>query len=68
MSIEEFTVPGEDNSKKGGKKARKKKGLVIVNTGHGKGKTTAARGVMMRAWGRGMRVCMIQLESSFFGK
>ncbi len=37
-----------------------KKGLVIVNTGHGKGKTTAAMGVMFRAWGRGMRVCVIQ--------
>ena len=71
MSIEEFTVPGENNSKKGGKKARTKKGLVIVNTGHGKGKTTAALGVMMRAWGRGMRVCMIQFikaEKARFGE
>ncbi len=41
--------------------ARKhKKGLVIVNTGHGKGKSTAAFGLMTRAWGRGMRVCVIQ--------
>ncbi len=37
-----------------------KKGLVIVNTGIGKGKTTAALGVLMRAWGRGMRVGMLQ--------
>lgn len=37
-----------------------KKGLVIVNTGDGKGKTTAALGVLLRAWGRGLRVCMIQ--------
>ncbi len=36
------------------------KGLVIVNTGNGKGKTTAALGVIFRAWGRGMRVCMLQ--------
>lgn len=35
-------------------------GLVLVNTGDGKGKTTAAIGVLFRAWGRGMRVCMIQ--------
>ncbi len=35
-------------------------GLVVVNTGDGKGKTTAALGVLLRAWGRGMRVCMIQ--------
>jgi cob(I)alamin adenosyltransferase len=36
------------------------KGLVMINTGNGKGKTTAALGVMVRAWGRGMRVCMLQ--------
>ncbi|MSP79299.1 MAG: hypothetical protein EXR67_07115 [Dehalococcoidia bacterium] len=37
-----------------------KKGLVVVNTGNGKGKTTAALGVLMRAWGRDMRVVMLQ--------
>jgi len=37
-----------------------KKGLVIVNTGNGKGKTTAALGIVMRAWGRGLRVGVIQ--------
>jgi cob(I)alamin adenosyltransferase len=37
-----------------------KKGLVIVNTGHGKGKTTAALGMLMRAWGRNMRTGGIQ--------
>ena len=37
-----------------------KKGLVIVNTGNGKGKTTAALGVLFRAWGRDMRVGGIQ--------
>ncbi len=35
-------------------------GLVIVNTGNGKGKTTAALGVLLRAWGRGMDVRMFQ--------
>ncbi len=39
---------------------RIKKGLVIVNTGDGKGKTSAALGVLFRAWGRGMRVQMFQ--------
>ena len=38
----------------------KEKGLVIVNTGNGKGKTTAALGMMMRAWGNKMRVVMLQ--------
>ena len=37
-----------------------KKGLVIVNTGNGKGKTTAALGLLLRAWGRDLRVCVIQ--------
>lgn len=42
--------------------------LVIVNTGDGKGKTTAALGLLMRAAGRGMRVCMIQFLKSERGK
>jgi len=41
-----------------------KKGLVIVNTGDGKGKTTAALGVILRSWGRGFRICMIQFIKS----
>ena len=36
------------------------KGLVIVNTGSGKGKTTAAMGILFRAWGRDMKVIMLQ--------
>jgi cob(I)alamin adenosyltransferase len=36
------------------------KGLVIVNTGDGKGKTTAALGMVLRAWGRNLRICVIQ--------
>lgn len=38
----------------------RKKGLVIVNTGNGKGKTTSALGIVTRAWGRGMRVGVVQ--------
>lgn len=40
--------------------AKETKGLVIVNTGKGKGKTTAALGMMLRAWGHGMKVVVLQ--------
>ncbi len=40
------------------------KGLLMVNTGDGKGKTTAALGVLVRAAGRGLKCCMIQFMKS----
>jgi len=36
------------------------KGLIIVNTGNGKGKTTAALGLAIRAWGQGLKVLILQ--------
>lgn len=38
----------------------KRKGLILVNTGNGKGKTTAALGIAMRSAGHGMKVSVIQ--------
>src|SRR5260370_17964455 len=38
--------------------------LVLVNTGDGKGKSTAAFGVVMRALAREWRVCVIQFIKS----
>jgi len=41
-------------------KAAREKGLVIVNTGNGKGKTTAALGMVLRSLGHGYRVAIVQ--------
>ena len=38
--------------------------LVVVYTGNGKGKTTAALGVTMRAWGRGWKITWLQFIKS----
>lgn len=45
-----------------------KKGLLIVNTGDGKGKTTASLGMVLRAWGRGFRICVIQFIKAETGQ
>jgi cob(I)alamin adenosyltransferase len=38
----------------------REKGLIIVNTGDGKGKTTAALGMVLRSLGHGYKVAIIQ--------
>jgi cob(I)alamin adenosyltransferase len=48
-----------------------RRGLVIINTGHGKGKTTAALGLLLRAHGRGLRTRLYQFikhEGAKFGE
>ena len=53
-----------------------KKGLIIVHTGNGKGKSTAAFGTALRAMGRGYKVAIVQFikgrwktgEAQFFKK
>jgi len=67
MSEEELNARHADKMKKK-KAARDKiiatktreKGLVMVHTGKGKGKSTAAFGVVFRALGNGMKVGVIQ--------
>jgi len=46
----------------------KTKGLLIVHTGKGKGKTTAALGLLMRACGHGLKPCVIQFIKSETGR
>ncbi len=40
--------------------ASQEKGLIVVNTGNGKGKTTAALGMVLRSLGHGYRVAIVQ--------
>jgi cob(I)alamin adenosyltransferase len=57
-------------------KATQEKGLIVVNTGAGKGKSSAAFGLVARASGHGMRVGIVQFikgaiatgEAAFFGQ
>jgi cob(I)alamin adenosyltransferase len=44
------------------------RGLTLIFTGHGKGKTTAALGMLFRAWGHGLRLCVIQFIKSEKGR
>ncbi len=40
--------------------AQEEKGLLIIHTGSGKGKTTAALGMVIRCLGHGMKVAIVQ--------
>lgn len=41
-------------------KPKERQGLIVVITGHGKGKTTSALGMALRACGHNMKVCIVQ--------
>lgn len=53
------TIPPKEKSKSE-KPVIKHKGLILIHTGDGKGKTTAALGVCFRAAGNKMRAFMVQ--------
>jgi cob(I)alamin adenosyltransferase len=44
--------------------------MIIINTGNGKGKTTAAIGQTIRSLGQGFKVCIVQLfkDDIFYGE
>ncbi|MGV0028026.1 cob(I)yrinic acid a,c-diamide adenosyltransferase [Phormidesmis priestleyi] len=73
-SLPETVSPSDSNSEKHRQKMQRRKevqdqrlsnmtaekGLVIVNTGNGKGKTTAALGMVLRSLGHGYKVAIVQ--------
>ena len=64
-------IKAPPTNKKTQKAQGERRGLVIINTGHGKGKTTAALGLMVRAHGRGLRTQLFQFikhEGAKFGE
>ena len=73
-------TPDHDNARHHEKMAKKKaardkimatktieKGLLIVHTGKGKGKSTAAFGMVFRAIGHGMKVGVVQFVKGAWG-
>ncbi|MEM6528332.1 MAG: cob(I)yrinic acid a,c-diamide adenosyltransferase [Chloroflexota bacterium] len=61
-------TPEDIEKRRAARKNRTKRGLVLVNTGEGKGKTTAALGVILRMLGRKKRVALIQFLKHESGK
>ena len=49
------------------KERNKEKGLIIINTGQGKGKTTAALGMALRTLGHNQKVAIIQFIKGGWG-
>ncbi len=67
--MSETTTP--PTKRKTEKAQGERRGLVIINTGHGKGKTTAALGLLLRAHGRGLKTRLFQFikhEGAKFGE
>jgi cob(I)alamin adenosyltransferase len=58
----------QELAEKRASRKRGRTGLVMVHTGDGKGKTTAALGLLLRSWGQGMRVVMLQFLKAHTGK
>jgi len=46
------------------KRSNRERPLLVVNTGHGKGKSTASFGLMLRGWARGYRIGVYQFVKS----
>lgn len=71
QAMAELAAQRDAHQKTEGPSGSRRRGLVIVNTGNGKGKTTAALGLMLRASGRGLKVTLFQFikhERAMFGE
>ena len=55
---------GEPRGERVRRRSRRERPLLIVNTGHGKGKSTASFGIMLRGWARGYRIGVYQFVKS----
>ncbi len=69
-AMRELTEQRDNYRKKEGI-SKGRRGLLIVNTGNGKGKTTAAMGLLVRAHGRGLKTKMFQFlkhDTAKFGE
>ncbi|CAN5719476.1 cob(I)yrinic acid a,c-diamide adenosyltransferase [soil metagenome] len=58
---EETRKPREERLRR---RSNRERPMLVVNTGHGKGKSTASFGVMLRGWARGYRIGVYQFVKS----
>jgi cob(I)alamin adenosyltransferase len=64
MSIDVPHTPDDRGSAEPKRRKPRDKPLLIVLTGHGKGKSTSAFGMLMRSWARGYRCGVFQFVKS----
>ena len=63
MTAEDRTGP-DDTAEQRPRRRKREQPLLLVNTGHGKGKSTSAFGVMLRGWAQGWPVGVYQFVKS----